>query len=220
MRAKEFITEWRDSHLYHATTWGDALAIWRSGAFRPGTSFTRMWTYATGYAQGMQSPSNGYAVFALDADKLRREFGRSNLSGYDWFHDHNPSDAGRYQRRDWFSDTDRAEEQNRKAIPVKKFLAKLDIWMPVDHTYKPEHKNYTWIPGKKVDLNTIYDYTLTAGVQRALERPETKQIWDDMTQDPRVKVHPIGAFGGSQQGVRIDSRVQYDQNHPAYGYNE
>ena len=220
MRAEEFITEWRDSHLYHATTWGDAINIWREGTFRPGTSFTRMWTYAAGYAQGTSYSSHGRIIFALDADKLRREFGRRNLFGYDWFQDNNPDDAGNYHRRDWFDDTDRAEERNRLPIPVKKYLAQVDIWMPVNATRKPEMRNVAVKAGQRYVHSDWDDYTLSPGVERALQRPETKAVWDDMISDPRVKIHPLTDPGFYQQGVRIDPRRQYDHNHPAYGYNE
>lgn len=132
MRAAELLQEYRESRFYHATSWYDALRIWAQGEFRPNTSFTRMWTYAAGYARGQGDPRQGYAIFALDADKIRRDQGRRQMQGYDWFNVHDPEDAQYYEPRRWSMDTDRAEERNRRPISVTKYLAQLDIWPPTN----------------------------------------------------------------------------------------
>lgn len=138
MRANEFLLEYRASGLYHSTSWYDALRIWDKDEFRANTSFTRMWTYAAGYARGMGDKQAGYAIFALDADKIRSDMGRRQMQGYDWFADKDPEDAEYYQPRNWSLDTDRAEERNRKPMPVKKYLAHLDIWVPMNPNLRVE----------------------------------------------------------------------------------
>lgn len=138
MRAQELLQEYRESRLYHATSWYDAVRIWSAGEFRTNSSFTRMWTYAAGYARGMGDAAAGYAIFALDAHRIRQDMGRRQMQGYDWFQDKDPEDAEYYQPRNWGLDTDRAEERNRKPIPVKKYLAQLDVWLPANPTLKAE----------------------------------------------------------------------------------
>lgn len=213
MRAQEFLSEYRESHLYHGTTWYQALRIWREGMFRPDTSFTRMWTYAAGYVQGMNRPQEGWVIFALDADRLRREFGRRNLQGYDWFTDNDPSDA-EYRRRNWHDDTDRAEERNRRPIPLDRYLTGVQVWMPVKPRRRPDAP--ALVPGPEFDLDQAYSYEPDAGIAAALKDPENQRVWSDMQRDPRVQIMPDNRMPGRQQGVRIPSRRQYDRQHPAH----
>jgi hypothetical protein len=193
MRSREFIAEFRENRLYHATTFPSALAVWKSQEFRPGTSFTRMWTYAWGYARGMNYPQSGYVVFALDYDRLRREFGRRNLYFYDWFQVNEPVDA-RYSLRHWWDDTDRAEVRNVRPIPLSRFLASVDVWLPVDYRPSADPK-YTLMPLP----------------------PQQQAQWEAMQRDPRVKLHEPGP--PRSPGVNIRDRRQYDQDHDAYGRN-
>lgn len=224
MRAQEFITEYRESHLYHATTFPDALRIWSAGAFRKGTSFTRMWAYVQGYAMSLGHGELGRAIFAMDADRLRREFGRRNLRGYDWFQAHDPQDAGRYRRRDWNLDTDRAEERNLKPLPVKPYLARLDLWLPVDHRPKPG-LNHTFRynnPPLGLDPHRDEDWA-SFDLRREWMKnwvesdPRLNAAWQEMQQDPRIKIHPVGPMPRGVPGLKITARQQYDRDHPAYG---
>jgi hypothetical protein len=225
VRAREFITEYRASHLYHATSWREAIMIWKDGYFRKGTSFTRMWIYAGGYAIGHVRESLGRVIFALDAERLRREFGRRNLQGYDWFQAKDPENASNYQRRDWSVDTDRAEERNLKPLPVKRYLSQVDIWLPIvseprdDISQADQKERYTRAQQGRDPFRDEDWEAVTARDQWMkdwLESWEATNVWEDMRRDPRVRIHPVARFPAKQQGVRLQNRQQYGSDHPAH----
>lgn len=206
MRANEFLNEYREAYLYHATSIPNAIRIWHDDALRGGTgprgkggfkgvSTTRSYNYALGYMKGTSFDDTGAVIFWIDQDAVKRDLGRRRLRGYDWFTDQEPDDM-RYdfQRRSEIDDTDRFETVITQGglKPFRKYVAKTEIWLPTTDN---------------LGNNAMDAY---------LQKPENRVVWNALSADPRTDVKQE-VRPRKYQGAPIRAKVQYDTQHPMYG---
>jgi hypothetical protein len=246
MRANEFITEWREAYLYHATSIPDSIRIWHQDWLRGGTgpiygrtkfqgvSTTRNYNYALGYLIGNNRDSTGGVIFWINQDLVKRDLGRRRLKGYDWFTDNEPDDTSdEFQRRSEFDDTDRFETVITKGglHPFKKYVTKIEIWLPKTSDRMPPPEELT--PDQKRNWeHNLGDYNLDPKnpdkyrtnirvdqkvMDRYLSTPAEKQTWLSMTSDPRCEIKQTPGLPRQYQGTYIRQKVQYDTDHPMYG---
>jgi hypothetical protein len=248
MRASEFITEWRESYLYHATSIPNAIQIWRQDALKGGTgprygrtkfkgvSTTRNYNYALGYMTGDNYDDRGGVIFWINQELVKQDLGRRRLKGYDWFVDNDPDDTSdEFQYRSDFHDTDRFETVITKGglTPFRKYVAKIEIWLPkafdkapmpqgLDPTQQFQWTNQTGpyaLDYKDPDKHRVNIRPNEEVMNRYLLDPLNKQAWSAMLADPRTDVKPNPGLPKKHQGKFITRRVQYDQNHPMYRGN-
>lgn len=226
MRAKQFISEWREDYLYHATDISSAIRIWANDKLglgndtRKTTSTTRNYTYALGLLNSISR--SGGVIFWIDQNKLRQDIGRKKIKGYDWFAQHEPEDVDPdIQLRNWSQDTDRSETTVAGGIPnFKKYLVKTEVWLPQAHDMRPLTKDEThrvYYPGDardKYHTNVRVDQTYLD--RNILANPATKQSWEQMLADPRTTVKPELGSPTSYQGKRVSTRDKFDQDHRMY----
>ena len=245
MRANEFITEWREANLYHATSIPNAIRIWRDDALRGGTgpggsngfrgvSTTRNYNYALGYMLGDNYDDQGGVIFWIDQDLVKRDLGRRRLKGYDWFTDNNPDDTSdEFQRRSEFDDTDRFETVITKGglKPFRKYVSKIEIWLPKAFDKAPAPPGLTPTQQHQWTNNTgefardyknpdKYNVNIRPNenvMAGYLSDPLNKKAWNAILQDPRTDVKSTPGLPRSYQGKNIRRKVQYDKNHPMYG---
>lgn len=246
MRASEFITEWKEAYLYHATSIPNAIQIWRQDALTGGTgpsygrtkfkgvSTTRNYNYALGYMTGDSYDDQGGVIFWINQELVKQDLGRRRLKGYDWFSDNEPEDASdEFQRRSEFHDTDRFETVVTKGglKPFRKYVAKLEIWLPkaFDKAPMPQglstQQQWDWTHQlgdyarnpKNPDAQQVNIRPNEEVLNRYLSDPLNKKAWDAMLADPRTEVKPNPGLPRRHQGKFITPKVQYDQNHPMYG---
>jgi hypothetical protein len=248
MRSAEFITEWRESYLYHATSIPNAIQIWRQDALKGGTgprygrtkfkgvSTTRNYNYALGYMRGDSYDSTGGVIFWINQDRVKQDLGRRRLKGYDWFADNQPDDVSdKFQFRSEFHDTDRFETVITKGglSPFRKYVAKIEIWLPktFDQAPMPQGLNATqqfqWqnqtgpyaMDYKNPDKYRVNIRPDEEVMGRYLSDPINKKAWSAIIADPRTDVKSNPGLPKTYQGKGIRSKFQYDQNHPMYGNN-
>jgi hypothetical protein len=210
MRADEFLTEYREAYLYHATSIPSAIRIWRDDVLRGGTgptgkggfkgvSTTRSYNYALGYMKGTSYDDQGAVIFWIDQDSVKRDLGRRRLKGYDWFTDNDPDDvSGQFQRRSEIDDTDRFETVITQGglKPFRKYIVKIEVWLPKSDSQ---------------DNNAMDVY---------LQKPEDRAVWNALLADPRTDVKAEAGIPRKYQGAPIRAKVQYDPQHPMYGGRE
>lgn len=193
MRAIEFLTEWKEAYLYHATTIPALLKMWQQDkmGFSGNVSTTRNYDYALGYLLNMSYGQHGGAIIWLNQDLLRQNIGRRRLPATDWFKGETPYDSrDDFQRRSDFHDTDRFETLIKNGLsPLRKYVAKIEVWVPKNE----QILNNNW-----------------------LKDPIDRKTWEALQRDPRVEIKQ--EVGG--QSMRFNKPVayhkQYNQDHDMY----
>lgn len=224
MRAQEFIAEWQEADLYHVTSIPAMLSMWRQDRLGRGNedvSTTRNYNYALGYLRASRIP--GGVIFTLDQDLLRRDIGRRRMPGHDWFQGEPPEDSSdEFQRRSDFHDTDRFETLILNGLkPFKKYVKKIEIWLPVKRTPKPLQ------PGENLGRRAFYSgddpdkyndlSVYTELMQNNWFRdPENKTAWDQILADPRTDLKKELGYPIKRHNVAIQPRYQYGTDHPMY----
>lgn len=225
MKASEFLTEWQEADLYHATSISRLINIWQTDTLGSqtskvsNTSTTRNYNYALGYLQGEISPYGGGAIITLDQDLLRRDLGRKRLQPTDWFKGEPPDTADdRFQRRSIAHDTDRFETLLKdKLHPVKKYIKQVQIWLPKKRIPRPLQPGEIGVLRAGDDPDKFYNVELdTEFLSKILSNAQNKSTWDAMLQDPRVKVQQELGHQKKHHNVPVQSYYQYSTRHPMY----
>ena len=223
MRAQEFLNEWQEADLYHATNIPSLLQMWHNDVMGNGgdVSTTRNYNYALGYLKNFNS---GGVVFTLDQDLLRRDIGRRRMPGTDWFKGEPPeSSSDEFQRRDDSIDTDRFETLIKGGLkPFRKYVKKIQIWLPKKRTVKPtppgEHPmyRYSYKPGDDPDQH--YDVSVNDELMQNnwFKNLTMKATWDAVLRDPRTEVKPELGHQRAQHNVPVRARRQYGPDHRLY----
>jgi hypothetical protein len=225
MRAKDFITEWKEADLYHATSINSMVSMWHSDKMGYGgnVSTTRSYNYALGYLQHISEYGrNGGAIFTLDQDLLRRDIGRKRMPQTDWFRGEPPEDAvDDFRRRSDVDDTDRFETLIKRGLsPFRKYVKKIEIWLPKKRTVKPtppgkdiwyRHTSHPEDPDFHYDVSSN-DELLQSWLGRS---PEMKATWAALLRDPRTEVKKELGYQHKQHNVNVFPRQQYDADHSA-----
>ena len=226
MRANEFITEWQEADLYHATSIPNMLNMWHTDKLGHGgqVSTTRNYNYALGYLINISTyGQRGGVIFTLDQDLLRRDIGRKRMPGTDWFRGEMPGDASDdFQPRSDMHNTDRFETLIINGLdPFRKYVKKIEIWLPRKRTVKPTPPGegpmyrHTYHQGDSYDKH--HDISLDqAYLDDRFRNPTTKATWDAILRDPRTEVKQQLGHPSTQHNVPISKRYQYDQDHPLY----
>lgn len=226
MRAKDFVTEWKEADLYHATSITNMLSMWhedKMGYGKGNVSTTRSYNYALGYLKHIsRTGSNGGAIFTLDQDLLRRDIGRKRMPQTDWFRGEPPEDAvDDFRRRSDVDDTDRFETLIKRGLnPFRKYVKKIEIWLPKKRTIKPtppgegpmyRRTSHPTDPDFHYDVSAD-DELLQAWLKRS---PEMKATWAALLRDPRTEVKKELGYQSTHHNVAVFPRQQYDADHSA-----
>ena len=218
MRAHEFLTEWRESNLYHGTDLLSAIEIWMSNKLNPnkhaeGVSTTRNYAYVLGYLKN-SSENDGGVIFWLNQDKIKQQFGRRKLVGYDWFVDHDPATIGdNFQRRSWGHDTDRAETTLVGGLqPLNPFVDKIEIWLP----RKFDYQDHSFNPGDDPDSNKKNIRVNNDRLQEILFNKRIRMGWEKLKADPRTEIKNELGSPRKHLGKYVEPRRQYSPEHPMY----
>lgn len=226
MRAIEFLNEWKEADLYHATSIPGMLNMWHKDqlGFNSDVSTTRNYNYALGYLNNISTyGSAGGVIFTLDQDLLRRDIGRRRMPGTDWFKGEPPADSSdEFQRRSDFHDTDRFETLIKSGLkPFRKYVKKIEVWLPKKRTVKPTPPGEDYMyrhrfnPGDDPDQH--YDLSVNDKLMQSwFKDPVVKATWDALLADPRTEVKQELGAPKKQHNVPIMPRRQYDQDHPMY----
>jgi hypothetical protein len=199
MRAQEFLNEWQEADLYHATSIPSMLGMWYNDkmGFGGDVSTTRNYNYALGYLKSISTyGSSGGVIFTLDQDLLRRDIGRRRMPSTDWFKGEPPeSSSDEFRRRDDFLDTDRFETLIKGGLePFRKYVKKIQIWLPKKgEAVHDELMQNNWFKNSKM-----------------------KETWDALLRDPRTEVKQELGNQQKQYNVPVRSREQYGPDHPLY----
>ncbi len=225
MRATEFLTEWRNDYLYHATSVPRAIDIWHEDNLGKGASVstTRSYNYALGYLKNIASGNYGGVIFWIDQNLLRQDIGRRRLKGTDWFVANEPTAVSNdFQRRSDMDDTDRFETLIKQGLsPFRKYVAKIEVWLPKSREYDPNAPGYTRM-GDHPDKNYI-----NVRVNQELmnnnwfHNPINRKTWEALKQDPRTEIKGELGSPWKYQGKGIQIHQQFNQNHSMYDpYND
>ena len=226
MRANEFITEWQEADLYHATSIPSMVSMWHNDVIGHGgnVSTTRNYNYALGYLKNLGGHYGiGGVIFTLDQELLRRDIGRRRMPGTDWFKGEPPeSSSDEFKRRDDYLDTDRFETLIKGGLkPFRKYVKKIQIWLPEKRTVKPTPPGedpmyrHRYKPGDDPDKH--YDISVNKEMQdNWFKNPTTKATWDAILRDPRTEVKQELAFPRTHHNVPVRARYQYGQDHPMF----
>jgi hypothetical protein len=227
MRAQEFLNEWQEADLYHATSTPSMLSMWHNDkmGFSGDVSTTRNYNYALGYLKNISTyGTGGGVIFTLDQDLLRRDIGRRRMPGTDWFKGEPPeSSSDEFQRRSDIHDTDRFETLIKNGLkPFRKYVKKIQIWLPKKRTVKPtppgEHPMYrhTYTPGDDPDQH--YDVSVDDELMQNnwFRNPKMKATWDAVLRDPRTEVKQEIGYQKTQHNVPVSARSQYGPDHALY----
>jgi hypothetical protein len=227
MRATEFLNEWQEADLYHATSIPSMLGMWHDDklGFGGNVSTTRNYNYALGYLKNISTyGESGGVIFTLDQDLLRRDIGRRRMPGTDWFKGEPPESASdEFQRRSDMHDTDRFETLIKGGLnPFRKYVKKIQIWLPKKRKLKPtppgENSRYlhSYKPGGGPDQH--YDVSVNNELMQNVwfRNPEMKATWDALLRDPRTEVKQELGNQQKQYNVPVITRNQYGPDHSLY----
>jgi hypothetical protein len=227
MRAFEFLNEWQEADLYHATSIPSMLSMWHNDVIGHGgnVSTTRNYNYALGYLKNLGSTrNNGGVIFTLDQDLLRRDIGRRRMPAADWFKGEPPeSSRDEFKRRYDFLDTDRFETLIKGGLkPFRKYVKKIQIWLPKKRTLKPtppgENSWYRYSSKPGDDPDQHYDVSIDTELMQNnwFKNPTMKATWDALLRDSRTEVKQELGYQKTQHNVPVRSRSQYGPDHQLY----
>ena len=225
MRATEFLTEWREDYLYHATSVLNAIDSWRADKLGGNSlSTTRNYMYALGYLKNNARMSGGGCIFWLNQKLLRQDIGRRRMPGTDWFAVNDPTAVSdEFQRRSDIHDTDRFETLITGGLsPLRKYVVKIEIWLPANRTVKPTPPGedpmyrYRFKPGD--DPNQHHDLSVNTQLMNNnwLRDPLNRKAWEAMKRDPRTEIKSELGSPRKYQGVGIPNHRQFDPDHQMY----
>jgi hypothetical protein len=227
MRATEFITEWQEADLYHATSIPGMLSMWHNDKMGVSgdVSTTRNYNYALGYLKNISTyGTGGGVIFTLDQDLLRRDIGRRRMPGTDWFKGEPPeSSSDEFQRRSDMNDTDRFETLIKNGLkPFRKYVKKIQIWLPKKRKIKPtppgENPMYRYSQKPGDDPDQHYDVSVDDELMQNnwFRNPKMKATWDAVLRDPRTEVKQEIGYQKTQHNVPVSARSQYGPDHALY----